>query len=329
MKLAVVLALAASLPAVAQVKLNDFVTVNGWSTASYQYAKPSSGSYADSLNVDAALLGVVVTPTKDVTGTFSMFYKPGGVISNGNDVTLLDAYVSWDAGNGVTLSAGKFLSYLGYESFYAINDNMITLANQQFLAPIPGYHQGFKLDYAPDKSSAMGFSVADSEYWTDGAATRSDGELKHNAGFEAYYTYSGVPGLTVWGGVGYQTKTSPGVDGSGVWVPSAITVGDLWVSYQINKSMTIALEEIYKDGGLGNKGSNWLAYLQYSFTDKASTWFAVSGEDVSGGSSYTKYSISPTYAITANLSVRAQYSYTKYSGGGDINFLGAQVLFKF
>jgi Putative beta-barrel porin-2, OmpL-like. bbp2 len=322
----------------AQVKVSDALTVSGWATGSYQYTKWKPGTWSDSLNIDGAMLTAGATPTKGVTTTFSVLYRPsaeGGVSPGGSEVTLLDAYVSYDAGGGVTLSAGKFLSYLGYESFYFISDNMISLANQQFLAPIPGYHEGVKLDFAPDKTSAMGVALVDSLFPKLGyAATEGDGELKHNAGFEAYYTYTGVPNLTVWAGVGYQTKTMPGVDGSGVLDPmgSTITVADIWATYQIDKASSVAAEEIYKDGGMGNKGSNWLFYYQYGFTDKLSSWFCVSGENVSdGGPSYTKYSVSPTYAINGNLSVRAQYSYTKYKSFAEnsSNFLGAEVLFKF
>jgi len=333
---ALLLSLAASVSA--QVKLNDVVTVNGWATASYQYTKWQPGTNVDSFNVDAALLGAVITPAKGLTGNVSLYYRPsaeGGVSPGGSELTLLDAYLSYDAGGGVTVSVGKFLSYLGYESFYLINDNMITLANQQFLAPIPGYHEGIKLDYAPDKTTTVGVSLADSEFQKPGyAATAGDGELKHNGGLEGYFQYTGVTNLTIWGGVGYQTSTKPGVDTSEVADPagSAVTVWDLWVSYQIDKNSTLALEEIYKDGGAGNKGSNWLAYYQYNFTDKVSSWFSISGESVSdGGPSYVKYSISPTYAVNANFSVRAQYSYTDYSkfSADSANFIGAEVLFKF
>lgn len=335
--LAVAAAVLGTVSGHAQIKVSDSLSVTGWTVGSYQYTQPKPGASFDSMNLDAALLSAIVTPTKGVTGTFSLYYRPsaeGGVSPGGSEATLLDAYVSYDAGNGVTLTAGKFLSNLGYESFYQINDNMITLANQQLLAPIPGYHEGVKLDYAPDKTSTMGVVVADSLYQKPGYnATEGDGELKHTAGFEAYYTYSGIDNLVVWAGVGYETKVKPGVDTSGVMVAggSAVTVGDLWATYQITKTSSVAVEEIYKDGGVGNKGSNWLAYYQYNFTDKLSSWFGVSGEDVTGGARYIKYSVSPTYALTANLSARAQYSYTKYNDFAtkSANFFGAEVLFKF
>ncbi len=354
--LAVAAAILATVSARAQIKVNDSLSVTGWAVSSYQYTKPQPGNSVDSFNLDAALLSAVLTPTKGITATFSLYYRPsseGGVSPSGSEVTLLDAYISYDAGGGVTLTAGKFLSYLGYESFYQISDNMITLANQQFLAPIPGYHEGIKLDYAPNKTTTMGVALADSLYQKPGYnATEGDSNLRDGPGAEAYFQYTGVTDVTIWAGVGYQGKSLPGfntgevVDLNG----KPVTVWDLWISYQVTKASTLALEEIYKDGGADNKGSNWLAYYQYNFTDKFSSWFGVSGEKVSNnvldltetdgynyapayaGASYVKYSISPNYAITANLSVRAQYSYTKYhdyAPATSANFVGVEMLFKF
>ena len=283
-----------------------------------------------------------------MTGTVSLYYRPsaeGGVSPSGSEATLLDAYVSYDAGGGVTLTAGKFLSYLGYESFYLDSDNMITLANQQLLAPIPGYHEGVKLDYAPTKTDTLGFAITDSEYNKPGyAATEGDGGLKHQAGFEAYYQNTAITNLTIWLGGGYETPTKPGYDTGGVTEEFAhngvtviqnahsVAIGDIWASYVVDKNNdTVAAEEIYKDGGYLNKGSDWLLYYQQNFTSKISSWFCFSGEDVSGGASYTKYSIAPNYAYNPSLSLRLQYSYTDYSSFAlkKANYFGGEVIVKF
>jgi hypothetical protein len=220
---------------------------------------------------------------------------------------------------------------------------MISLANQQFLAPIPGYHEGVKLDYQPDKTDVMGLAVIDSLYQKPGYnATEGDGEFKHSAGFEAYYQNTSINNLTIWAGLGYETTTKPGQDTAGVMVPSGHSTGvyDLWLSYVIDKNNdTLAVEEIYKDGGMGNEGSNWLAYFQYNFDAKTYAWFSVSGESVTQGINYIKYSVSPTYNISANLAVRGQISYTEYGSltstynygwtASNATFFGVQMIVKF
>ena len=102
--------------------------------------------------------------------------------------------------------------------------------------------------------------------------------------------------------------------------------------------MSFAAEEIYKDGGsitipggTGN-GSNWLAYFNFNSSPSVSTWLCVSGEEVSdGGPRYVKYSIAPTYTVNANLSLRAQYSYTSYNNFAinSANFGGVEAIFHF
>jgi hypothetical protein len=356
LKFAGIAALAAAVPAFAQVKVNDSLTVTGWAVGSYQYLSPSAGPSSDSLNIDAGLLQATLTPTtaKKVTAVFSLYYRPsggsaltgdsGGVSPSGSEATLLDAYVTYAASDTVNITAGKFLSYLGYESFYLNQDNMITLANQQLLAPIPGYHEGIKLDYSPDKTDTMGVAVVDSLYQKPGyAATEGDGSLKHQAGFEGYYTNTAITNLTVWAGVGYETTTKPGYDTGGITEElgpkgaviqngNDVYVLDLWASYVIDKNNDqFAAEEIYKDGGYLNKGSNWLLYYQYNYSSKISSWFCVSGEDVTGGASYMRYSVSPTYTYNSSLAFRLQYSYTDYKSYTikDANYFGAEVLFKF
>jgi hypothetical protein len=334
-------ALAVLTPAFAQIKLNDQITVTGWGTGSFQYADTSPGGSSQTVNLDNALVQATITPTtaKNVTAVMSVFYHPaaeGGVSPGGSEATLLDAYVSYNAGGGMTITAGKYLSPLGYESYYSISDNMITLANQAFLGPIPGYHEGIKIDYAPTKTDTMGIGIVDSLYNKPGYdATEGDGEFKHNAGFEGYYQNTAVDNLTIWMGGGYETTTKPGFDTDGVTNPkgSDVWVGDIWAAYTLDKAGDqIAVEEIYKDGGTGNKGSNWLIYGLYNIPNsKVSSWFCFSGEDVTGGPSYTKYSVAPTYTYNPSLSFRLQYSYTSYSSYviKSANFFGAEVLFKF
>jgi Putative beta-barrel porin-2, OmpL-like. bbp2 len=349
------LALAAALPSFAQIKINNSLTVTGWAVGSEQYTQPKPGTSSDSTNINAAELQVTATPAAKTTVVASAYYVPsglGGVSPSGSELTLLDAYVTYAASDTLNITAGKFLSYLGYESFYLNQDNMITLANQALLAPIPGYHTGLKLDYSPDKTDTMGVSVTDSEYQKPGyAATEGDGEFKHNAGMEAYYTNTAITNLTLWMGVGYETKTKPGYDTDGVQpepllnskgvvvnpdIQDGSTVGiyDIWATYTVDKAGDqIAAEEIYKDGGFANKGSNWLAYFLYNVPNsKVSSWFCISGEDVTSGASYVKYSVAPRYTYNANLSLKLQYSYTKYHNDLPLlssNFLGAEVVFQF
>jgi Putative beta-barrel porin-2, OmpL-like. bbp2 len=326
--------LAVTASASADIKLNDNLTFSGYAAGSYMNYKASGLPSVDSL-FDASKPIPGGGDSNDVLTKFTFNYKPvTAVVSlnyfpniSSSEFTVLDAYVAYDAGEGVTITGGKFLSNLGYESFYPANMDQISYANGDFLAPIPGYHSGVKVDFA-DKIQGVGVALVDSVYSPYGG-TRGDGELKHNAGLEGYYTYTGISDVTLWAGFAYDSK--------GGFEPHSVMTYDFWASYQATKALKLAAEFVSKDGGLGSKGTNWITFANYSFSDKTTTTFRISGEEMSnGGPKFTKYTIAPAYALTANLTVRAEfshYSYSRYSVNempvASANFFGLQAIFKF
>jgi hypothetical protein len=324
---AALLALAAS--ASADIKINDNITFSGYAVGGYMNYKASGADAVDSV-FDASKPIPGGGDSNDVYTKFTMNFKPvTGVISfnyfpnlASSEFTVLDAYAVYDAGDGLTITGGKFLSYMGYESFYPASMDQISYADGDFLAPIPGYHTGLKLDWA-DKTEGFGVAVLDSVYSPYGG-TRGDGEFQHNAGFEAYYTYTGVSNLTLWLGYAYDT--------AGGFEPHSVGTFDVWASYQATKELRLAAEFVTKDGGVGAKGTNWIVFANYTFDDKTSSTFRVSGEEMSnGGPKFTKYTVCPAYALTSSLTVRAEYSYYSYSNysTSSATFFGLQGVFKF
>jgi hypothetical protein len=239
-------------------------------------------------------------------------------------MTVLDAYVTYDAGNGVTFTGGKFLSWLGYEAFDPVNMTQITYSPVTVgtLSAIPTYHSGFKAEYA-EKDFSLGWAVLDSVYSPKGI-DKGDGELKHNAGFEAYFKYTAVPDLTLWFGGAYDTR--------GGFQPHNVMTLDFWAEYKLDKATTLAGEFCSKDGGDFAKGTTWLAYINYATSDKVSLVGRIGGENLSGqtvGSDFMQYTFGPSYKVSDNLTVRAEYSYYKYDVGGSKSLFGLQGVFKF
>jgi Putative beta-barrel porin-2, OmpL-like. bbp2 len=305
------LALAAT--ASADVKLNDNFSVAGYGAGSYRYLDKADW---DKFDIDAAKVSFLTT-FNPVSGVVSAYYR-----TDTDDVTLLDIYATYDFGNGSTVTAGKFLSWLGFEAFDIPNMYQISYANGDFLAPIPGYHSGIKYNYS-SKAWSAGVAVLDAVYGS--TAFKADGELKNNAGYEAYVSYTGIENLTLWAGIGYQTE------GDVKWIDQEVTTLDFWASYQVNKQVLVAAEYVTKDS-YTTDGYNWLLFLNYSIDDKFSSTFRVSGEDIDhGGPSFMKYTIAPAYKVTDNLTVRAEISYYDYKDY-DLShdtFFGLQGVFKF
>jgi hypothetical protein len=124
--------------------------------------------------------------------------------------------------------------------------------------------------------------------------------------------------------VAYDTK--------GGFEPHSVFTADFWASYQLNKATSFAAEYQHKDGGLGATGYNWLAFADYSFTDKISSAFRISGEKLTdGGPGFMKYTVCPAYALTEHLTVRVEGSYYDYKDyhANHATFFGVQGIFKF
>ena len=73
---------------------------------------------------------------------------------------------------------------------------------------------------------------------------------------------------------------------------------------------------------------NSLAALHWTATKEFFTTFRVSGFKADGGGNDTKCTVAPTWAITPNVSVRAEISLGEGDTWGDYKFYGVQALLK-
>lgn len=307
-KLAVAfLAAASSIAASAADAPAPAVTFSGYAVVTGSISKDSGAASVSDLDLTAAKFGVNAKLASNVSAYASLYY-------NGTDADLLDAYVTFDAGSGLTITAGNFLSYMGYEAFDAINMTQISYANGGLLGgPVPAYHTGVKVDYTAGVHG-IGAAVVDSIYGP--TLFNGDGDYT-TKGLEAYYTYKGIKDTQIWLG-GLQDNDNGGA------------VYDLWVSYALSKTDSIGAEYLVKE----SDGYNWLLAYTKAVDSKISVTARLSGEssDVQDAK-FVKYTISPSYAFTDKFTVRAEVSYTDFSGAGATTtgstFYAIQSLFKF
>jgi hypothetical protein len=307
-KLAVAfLAAASSIAASAADAPAPAVTFSGYAVVTGSIVKDSGAASVSDLDLTAAKFGVNAKLASNVSAYASLYY-------NGTDADLLDAYVTFDAGSGLTITAGNFLSYMGYEAFDAVNMTQISYANGGLLGgPVPAYHTGVKVDYTAGVHG-IGAAVVDSIYGP--TLFNGDGDYT-TKGLEAYYTYKGIKDTQIWLG-GLQDNDNGGA------------VYDLWVSYALSKTDSIGAEYLVKE----SDGYNWLLAYTKAVDSKISVTARLSGEssDVQDAK-FVKYTISPSYAFTDKFTVRAEVSYTDFSGAGATTtgstFYAIQSLFKF
>jgi hypothetical protein len=313
------LALAAT--SYADVKVNDIFSVNGYvvgaATTTDVDGGPNINTYFESkgspaiVNADAVKLGVLAAK-----GSWSAYgsalYLPGAA----NEAGLLDAYATYDTGTGLKITGGKFLSYLGYEAFDPINMAQLTYGSTIYA--IPAYHTGAKLDYAT-KTWSVGVAVVDSIFSGPKGFFEGDREYSDDVGIEAIATYTGIDKLTIFAGIATENTDKASSD---------LFIFDLWASYAVSDKLTIAGEIDTNNNNGGDDYVGWLAFASYKFSDKFSTAFRLSGASKGPFGDETKYTIAPTYAIDANLSLRAEFSASS-NDVADYTFFGGQVVFKF
>ena len=317
-KLAAGLTLAASLTAFADVKVNENFSVNGYAVGSWTSTDVDGGKRSETYlkngtlfgNTDAVKLGLLGT-SGPVSAYGSVLYLPAA--GSTNEAGLLDAYATFDAGNGLKLTGGKFLSYLGYEAFDA--PNMAQLTYGYTIFAVPAYHSGAKLDYST-KEFSVGLAAVDSVFGGSKGFFEGDREFSDDIGFEAVFSYTAVKNLTIFTGIAMEDTHR---------AANKLFIFDLWASYAVSDKVTIAGEFDVQD----DVGKGWLAFLSYKFDDKFSTAFRVSGFKADGGGDDTKFTIAPTYSFNANASIRAEVSVADGDTWGKYTFLGVQAVLKF
>ncbi|MES2691828.1 MAG: outer membrane beta-barrel protein [Verrucomicrobiota bacterium] len=318
LKLAAVASLAASLTALADVKVNNNFSVNGYAVGSWTTTDPDAGTKTETFFKNGTLFGATdavkvgfLGNSGPISGYGSILYLPAA--GSTNEAGLLDAYVTYDTGAGVKITGGKYLSYLGYEAFDPINMAQLTYGYTIFA--IPAYHTGAKIDYAT-KTLSLGLSVTDSVFGGAKGFFEGDREFSDDVGVEAIMTYTGIDKLTIFAGIASEDTHN---------AANKLFIFDLWASYNVTDKLTIAGEFDVQD----DVGKGWLAFASYKFTDQFSTAFRVSGFKADGGGDDTKWTVAPTITLSPNVSLRAEVSFADGDTWGKYTFFGVQGVLKF
>jgi len=332
---------AAAFTARADVALNENVSLYGYAAASFQFNKPNTGNTNTTMDLDAAKLGFAFN-FAPVTAKVSFYAKDG-------DLFLLEANATYDiaAVKGLSVTAGRFQSWLGYEAFDIPNCTFITYGTDVFGFIIPNFHEGVKAEFKVDKMD-FGLAVVNSvasvpfEY-------RGEGRLNNGYGVEARFGFKDGD-FSLAATLAYQNSRGNS------WFSDVLNkntyVADVWAQYVLNSKTTFGAELYYLQSNTcqfhgGGSHHNFgifygLVMAKHQFNDKFSLAGRVSaGQDkwkaFSDKANFMKLSVQPAYALTKNLGVGAELSYTKYNKTARLDygvpkdnvFLGVQAVFKF
>jgi len=225
------------------------------------------------------------------------------------DGNLEEAVVTYDFGNGFSASAGKMLSYMGFEAFDPTNMYQYSYAydygNYAVQSIYDAYDVGVSIDYATDDYSIGVWSSAE-----------------NSAGYELALAYTGIDNLTakaIWSDFSDQE--------------SAYTKNTYWVSYTFGNLLVAGeiAEADSKAAATGDDKDGFLIMGNYSFTDKTALTLRYSQEETSGWNSDVltsdigKFTISPSYSFTDNFSGLIEFSTYDEDVAGTIDYDGDTI----
>ena len=271
------------------------VELGGFVDMFYQ-SQDSGGASAETFDVSQVELNLdFESGPVSVSIDYDIYSTEGG--ADGAD--LEEAIITYDFGNGFSVTAGKMLSYLGFEAYDPTNMYQYSYAYDAASGLSGGqdiydaYDDGISLDYGNDIFSVGIFASAET-----------------NGGYEYALAFTGVENLTVkaimadWDA--YETTT-------------------VWASYQMDK-LLLGAEVAEKDNATGNDIEGWLIMGNYAVSDKIGLTFRYSEEEI-GTSEYEKITISPSYVFNDNFSGLVEYSsYDQSTGATSIADLFAVEL---
>jgi len=305
----------------AEIVVNPNLSVSGFVDMSAIYQRfeydddegddsfSNNGAAVDQAEIDFAL------KFDKVTGSLELEYRPDSD-SDGDDVTVEQAYVTYAFDEASSFTAGRFLSYMGYEGDEPYKLFQYSTAYDYFGVPYAGYNDGIKYDYTTEMGS-FGVALVSANY------NRTD-RIKDEYGIELKGTLTPAEGLTLFLGYSKDQKK----------FDEDISFYNAWIQYQTGK-LTTAAEFGYLDDDDGLVIAShkfWLLMASLGVTDTFTLTGRISGQNVDdGGPSNVKFTVSPSFKLNSNLLFVTELSYTDIKGMSADSALGlaAELLFTF
>jgi len=270
------------------------------------------------------------------------------------------AFVNYDLGNGITLTAGNYDSMLGFEAFeatglyqaskaYESKGEIFTDQNITYSDLItPGTNNGVKLTYGSG-SDIFAISLQDGAFFADG---RLGGDESGDALTDALAQILGVPPVGFSGHaveVAYAKDLGNGfnaflgavfeetvIDTAGVEIDIDSSVVNAYLTYETG-AWLFAAEYTVTEHDVQNDGSaevdSFLLMANYSYSEQASITGRFSNVDVKDYLDATKVTAAHNYAFTDNLALCVELSAVDYdyegAQSGDILEGVVELLFTF
>jgi len=314
---------AASSLATAEIKINEFLSFEGFVDMSYSHTDVDTNGAKNSDNsfgIDQVEIDWLFNFGK-VTAQVDLEYEEGT-----NSTEVEQAFVSYDLGNGSALTAGRYESMLGLEAKEPTGLYQFSTAydGNNFL---PQYGQGVKYT-GQSNDLSYGLSLQDESF--DNGSDRLGGNVDVDGTYSVEAAASLVSGnITYSLGGAYEDRDDVGSqwvgNGHVVYQSGAWTLG---AEYNIGTEETTGASDEDLTSGL--------VMANYAYNDASSVTARVSfGESETGANTdeFLKYTLAHNYAVTDNLAIITEVSLREDEDAASIEsdtLTGAvEVLFTF
>ena len=325
----------------AQIELTDSAAISGFVNGIYSHTD-REGQSQEHLRLDEVEMDLIFN-LDTVSGEVHLHSIDGG------NVELEQAFTTIDFGNGVSVTAGRFLSLLGFESDESVNRFTRTRA-YDLSRPIPLYAEGINAKGVNDLGW-ISMSVLDEvwdgfgggEFGNGSVGVEFQGGFTTQNGFTAVIGYAGQKANGNY--VKDPTKPLPNAELLNVWV--SYETGPFIFAAEYNDFSNAAHANYSGDAdyardrdrdrpgeGVGklSEGESYMFLAHYAIDNNLSITARYSEEELDNGDGSEKWTISPKYSFTDNLAGRIEYSRTDLEENGtteEVDFISVEAMFTF
>jgi len=296
------------------VKVNNNLSINGFIDGSYQLTEQAANKTQE-LGVDEVELNFVVS-SGAVSGLVAVDTNLVGATAQaaGDDIDIEQAHFTYDLGNGVAVTLGRYGSALGFEredpaGLYTFSRAYGGAASAFNLGDIDGNGavDGLTVSYSADN-----FTLAAS--FEEAATANLDGD---DLDLELSFTYTGLAGLNIGGGYFYHNEST---------ATGETDILNLHVSKQVGK-LLLAGEYTQLENVTIDRDA-YLLLADYDVNDKLGVALRFSNAEIAANSDYESFTIAPNYAITDNLGAIIEYSDIE-EGANDSEIYAVELTYTF
>ena len=300
-KLLAVMAIFGMVASASAVKINNNLSINGFIDGSY--AVTEAAAKTQSLEIDEVEVNFVLN-VGSVSGLVAVDSALDGNAGSTN-LGIEQAHFTYNINDAVSATFGRYGAALGFE-----REDPAGLYTYSRAYSESGFNlgdvdnnsvEGLTLAYSGDA-----YSLAVSlENQTGAEASLQDNDLD----FEISFTYTGIAGVNIGGGVFLDNEESGNKETDAVNVHISRQFGKLLLAGEYTQLDTSL------NGGAANATNTeeerdaYLILADYDVNDKLGVALRLSSNEiVNAGGDYDKFTIAPNYALTDSLGAIFEYS---------------------